>query len=762
MVTQIFKNLFRRKTRTLLTVSGIAVGVAMIVALGAMGEGLRTGYVSMFSGSGADLVMIQKGSFDITMSGVDQEVMEQVATLPEVRAVNGIVVGNVTAPGAPYFFVFGYDPKGFGIQRFKLVEGQTLGAGRNTTLTRREILLGKQASEALKLKVGEILRLPGGAFRIVGIYATGSGFEDAASVVSLADAQALMQKHRQVGAVQIKLKDPRQLDSVRAKLEKLYPKLTISGSSQAANDQQMVTYMQGFAWGIALLAVIIGGIGMMNTVMMSAFERTREIGTLRALGWSRQRVTVMVLGESVLLGVIGGALGCALGAALIAPMSQSAALAAFMQGRVTLPLLAQGMVTAIVLGGVGGLYPAWWASKLLPVEALRYEGGAGAGRKSQTSNVKFQIGVRKSETLRSLWSRRGRTAMTVTGVSIGLMAVVALSGMADGMGREISKMFGAGEVDLMVRQAGSSDLAYSAINERVGKQIAAMQGVASVSGMVVSAVMMDNSDVPFLFILAYDPQEPYYQRHYRIIEGRGLSGSRELLLGRPAADVLKVRVGDTVRLGEMGFRLVGLFETGISWEESGAVISIRDGQAILGKPRQVSLYGIKVKDPSQVESVRAQIKASIPEVNAALSSETNEVMPEMQNTYAMVWAISGLAIIVGGIGMMNTMIMSVFERTREIGTLRALGWRRRRVLAMVLKESLALSLIGVVVGIVLAMALSLLFQQIPMWGAWLVVVLSPGLLAQTLAIAILLGAVGGLYPAWRAANLSPVEALRYE
>ena len=706
--------------------------------------------------------MIQKGSYDITMSGVDQDVMTQVETMPEVRAVNGIVVGNVTAPGAPYFFVFGYDPKGFGIQRFKLVEGQTLGAGRNTAFTSREILLGKQASEALKLKVGEILRLPGGSFRIVGIYATGSGFEDAAAVVSLADAQQLLLKHRQVGVVQIKLKDPRQIETVRARLERLYPKLTVSQSSQAANQQQMVAYMQGFAWGIALLAVIIGGIGMMNTVMMSAFERTGEIGTLRAMGWSRARVLVMVLGESVSLGVIGGALGCALGAALIAPMSQSAALAAFMQGRVTLPLLAQGMVTAMVLGGVGGLYPAWWASKLLPVEALRYEGGAGANTKSQVSNVRFQLGNFKSETLRSLWRRRGRTAMTVTGVTIGLMAVVALSGMADGMGREITKMFGAGEVDLMVRQAGSSDLAYSAINERVGKQIAAMPGVESVSGMVVSAVMMDNSDVPFLFILAYDPQEPYYQRHYKIIEGRGLSGSREMLLGRPAADVLKVRVGDTVRLGEMGFRLVGLFETGISWEESGAVIPLRDGQTILGKPRQVSLYGIKVKDPSQVETVRAQIKASIPEVNAALSSETNEIMPEMQNTYAMVWAISGLAIIVGGIGMMNTMIMSVFERTREIGTLRALGWRRRRVLAMVLKESLAISLIGVAVGIVLAMLLGAAMQQIPMWGTMLAVVITPGLLMQTLIIALVLGAVGGLYPAWRAGNLSPVEALRYE
>jgi ABC-type lipoprotein release transport system permease subunit len=266
---------------------------------------------------------------------------------------------------------------------------------------------------------------------------------------------------------------------------------------------------------------------------------------------------------------------------------------------------------------------------------------------------------------------------------------------------------------------------------------------------------------PFALIMGYDPQEPAI-RHFKIVQGRGLSGSREVILGRPAADSLEVNIGETLRLGEMGFRVVGIFETGVSWEESSLVIPLRDGQAILGKPRQVSLYAIKVRNPGQVEPVRKQIEANISEVIVAASSEVNEIMPEMEVMNVMVWAISALAILVGGIGMMNTMIMSVFERTREIGTLRALGWRRRNVLGMVIKESLALGLIGVVIGVVLAWLLGLAMQQIPMWGSWLAVIISPRLLAQTLAIAILLGAVGGMYPAWRAANLSPVEALRYE
>ncbi|MFQ6058540.1 MAG: ABC transporter permease, partial [Anaerolineae bacterium] len=106
--------------------------------------------------------------------------------------------------------------------------------------------------------------------------------------------------------------------------------------------------------------------------------------------------------------------------------------------------------------------------------------------------------------------------------------------------------------------------------------------------------------------------------------------------------------------------------------------------------------------------------------------------------------------------------MSVFERTREIGVLRALGWRKGRVLRMILLESLALSLLGGVAGLVAGIVVVVLLNSIPLMAGFVQGRFSLGLFVQALATALVLGAVGGLYPAWRAARLQPVEALRYE
>jgi putative ABC transport system permease protein len=174
------------------------------------------------------------------------------------------------------------------------------------------------------------------------------------------------------------------------------------------------------------------------------------------------------------------------------------------------------------------------------------------------------------------------------------------------------------------------------------------------------------------------------------------------------------------------------------------------------------MYAVKVRDPSRAVELVDKINADFPEVHAALSGDFANEMPDFEASNDMLEGISMLAIIVGGVGVLNAMLMAVFERTREIGVLRALGWRRRMVLGMILREALLLGLIGGLAGILIAFGLVAMFQISPIVGDYLTVVWSWDIFVRAIGIALLLGLLGGLYPAFRATRLQPVEALRYE
>ena len=159
--------------------------------------------------------------------------------------------------------------------------------------------------------------------------------------------------------------------------------------------------------------------------------------------------------------------------------------------------------------------------------------------------------------------------------------------------------------------------------------------------------------------------------------------------------------------------------------------------------------------------MRQSIEKRFPDLTASVSSEFAQNTDDMQQLESMTNAIVLMALIVGGIVILNTMIMTIYERTREIGTLRALGWQKHRILGMVVREAVLLSLLSGVVGIVLGMALTKLISLVPV-ASYLSAEYGLAIFAQTLAVTLVLGVLGGLYPAWRASRLSPVEALRYE
>ncbi|MCK4976695.1 MAG: ABC transporter permease [Anaerolineales bacterium] len=746
----ILKNLFRRKIRTLLTVVAISIGVAAIVAMGAMADGLKAGYGSMLSGSKADLVISQPDAYDISFSVVDEQIGEEIAVMPEVAAISGMLQGWSQTEGEPFFFIFGYPEDSFVLERFQIIEGVDLNS-REAQFTRgKPLILGSSAAEVLEKAPGDTMRLSGSAFRIVGIYQTGDAFEDSAAIMRLADAQEVVGKPRQVGLFYIQLKDPSLSERFVSRVERKWTEISISGIEEFADQQIMQDILEAYVWVIGGLAILIGGVGMMNSQLMAVSERTREIGVLRAVGWSSKRVLGLILGETILVSLAGGLMGVAIGWLLLYALSSGTVFMGLANADLSRELLIQAFIVVVVLGLVGGLYPAWRAARLQPIEALRYEGGS-SGSKVR----RLPVG---GMALQSLWQRSLRTLLTLGAIGLTVGSILALQGIMSGMMVAMTGMFSGTEI--MIRQDDIGDTSLSTLDERIGEKIAAMSGVQSAGGMVFSAVMLPDAGA-FFIVWGFEPNGYAIQR-FNVVEGAPLKSNHQVLLGRMMADALNKDVGDTIELSGTRFKIIGIYESQLGMEEMGGVLTLRDAQALLGKPRKVTMYAVKLNDPSQAELLVSRINDEFPDAYATLSGEFAEQMPDFQSSDAMISGISFMALFVGGVGVLNTMLMAVFERTREIGVLRSLGWRRRAILGMVLREALWLGVLGGIAGVVFALGLVFLITKEPTIGVLIEPLFEWSAIARTMIIALLLGLLGGLYPGYRATRMQPVEALRYE
>jgi len=360
----ILVDLRRHAARTVLTSLGIALGVGTIVALLALSSGIDRSAAGLINLGGAELGMFQAGVGELTASSLPESLVPRVRRRPGVRDATPIAVATGELPRRPAFLVFGVEPASFVYRSLVFVAGR---GARGP----REAVLGDAAASALKLDVGGDLRLSVGTFRVVGIYHAGVPFEDQGAALPLRVVERIRGRPGDATTIAVKLERGAHATAVGEQLGHAFPgTISISQPGQVARVDTNSLLIRKAARLFVALALIIGGIAVMNTMLMAVFGRAGEFALLLAVGWPRWRLAQLVLGEGLLLSFAGALVGVVLGIAGGELLVQAFDASALVSPHFEAWGLARAIIVAAAMGTLGSLYPAWWVTRLTPARAL--------------------------------------------------------------------------------------------------------------------------------------------------------------------------------------------------------------------------------------------------------------------------------------------------------------------------------------------------------------------------------------------------------
>ena len=402
--------------------------------------------------------------------------------------------------------------------------------------------------------------------------------------------------------------------------------------------------------------------------------------------------------------------------------------------------------------------------------------------------------------LRNLLSRPTRTALAVTGLSIPVLGVLGLFSLSEGIRNLVGNTLVQVHGILVVRQNAPTDL-FSELPAALADPLRKIPGVGAVTpqiwklappieghglfartaattlrhptspgaGALLNLLQVEGLDCSELARRRFDVYErrmlpknegggrfidPTDRNAHNIVISRRLAREFPDALGQPR------KVGDALRIGRETFTIVGIYETGSMLLDDTIVMDITTARSLLSIPEQtVSCFMIEPKGEAKAQDVARAIEQAIPGVDARTMSQFQRGAGMLLGTLKkLLLLVISLALLVGSVGILNTMLMTTSERLAEFGILRSCGWSRGDLLGLVLAESIGLGLLAGLVGCLLALAAVLIVN--PFLEGGIKLVMTPALLCLGLFLAATLGTLGGLYPAWRVSRLAPMEIIR--
>lgn len=380
----ILKNITQRKLRTGLTIFGIALGIFAVIVMGGMSEHFNLTFERSISLTADKIRVFPEIGFG--GGNLNDSKAREVRRVPGVADAYGLLQATLDPESLGFFggdVVIGVQPEKLPslLKDTKLTEGRFLVFGDG-----HRAILGSSVAREFNLKAGDELQIKSKRvqrassitsarnFTVVGVMEYTGSFFDNGVIIPLDIAQKFYDRGDTVSFI-LAVPDPNtDAEDLSKRIELNVEKIKTFSPEQLRNQiEQSLVVFTLITISAAVLAAIIGGLSVMNTMLMSVSERTKDFGLMKALGAETRDILYMTMGESALMGVLGGILGIIGGGVLVYYLNDFLSSRGTVLFTITPRLLVIAIIFSTLLGVISGLYPAYRAAKMSPMEALRYE-----------------------------------------------------------------------------------------------------------------------------------------------------------------------------------------------------------------------------------------------------------------------------------------------------------------------------------------------------------------------------------------------------